>query len=293
MNINSSLSHRGHEPEKGILYFVGTPIGNLSDISSRALNILKNVSLVACEDTRQTKKIMTKYGISNTLISFNQTNKTKKIPQIIKLLKDSNAVALVSDAGMPSICDPGEDLAKEAKMNSIEIICIPGASAVLTALVSSGYPSSKFTFEGFLPKKTVSRKKTLLEISQNEKTTIFFEAPHRLKKTLVELKEFCGGKREITVTKELTKKFEKHIGSNIDEVITYFEKEEVLGEFTIVLKGINADSKDEMNMSILKEELYELTNAGLSLSAASKYLAKKNNISKSIIYNLSKPNKIA
>ena len=130
----------------------------------------------------------------------------------------------------------------------------------------------------------------LLEISQNKKTTVFFEAPHRLKKTLDELKEFCGGTREITVTKELTKKFEKHIGSNIDEVITYFEKEEVLGEFTIVLKGINADSKDEMNKSILKQELYELTNAGLSLSAASKYLAKKNNISKSIIYNLSKQN---
>jgi len=278
MSINSSSSHRNEEPESGVLYLVGTPIGNLSDISSRALNILKNVSLVACEDTRQTKKIMTKYGISNTLISFNQTNTTKKIPQIIKLLKESNAVALVSDAGMPSICDPGEDLAKEAKMNSIEIICIPGASAVLTALVSSGYPSSKFTFEGFLPKKTVSRKKTLLEISQNEKTTIFFEAPHRLKKTLVELKEFCGGKREITVTKELTKKFEKHIGSNIDEAIAYFEKEEVLGEFTIVLKGTDNNSNNEINKSILKEELYELTNAGLSLSGASKYLAKKNNI---------------
>ena len=292
MNNNSSLSHRGQEPEKGILYLVGTPIGNLSDISLRALNILKNVSLVACEDTRQTKKIMTKYGISNTLMSFNQTNAIKKIPQVIKLLKESNAVALVSDAGMPSICDPGEGLAREAKLNEIEIICIPGASALLTALVSSGYPSSKFIFEGFLPKKGLSRKKLLLEISQNKKTTIFFEAPHRLKKTLDELKEFCGGTREITVTKELTKKFEKHIGSNIDEVITYFEKEEVLGEFTIVLKGINADSKDEINKSILKEELYQLTNAGLSLSAASKYLAKKNNISKSIIYNLFKSNKI-
>ena len=290
MNINSSLSHRGEEPEKGILYFVGTPIGNLSDISARALNILKNVSLVACEDTRQTKKIMNKYQICNTLMSFNQTNKKKKIPQIIKLLQESNAVALVSDAGMPSICDPGEELAREAKMNAIEIICIPGASAVLTALVSSGYPSSKFTFEGFLPKKLALRKKMLLEISQNKRTTVFFEAPHRLKKTLIELKEFCGGKREITVAKELTKKFEKHIGSNINEVIRYFENEEVLGEFTIVLKGINDDSNNEINKSIIREELYELTNAGLSLSTASKYLAKKNNISKSIIYNLYKSN---
>ena len=293
MNINSSLSHRGLEPEKGILYLVGTPIGNLSDISSRALNILKNVSLVACEDTRQTKKIMSKHGISNTLISFNKNNNSRKIPQIIKLLKEFNSIALVSDAGMPSICDPGEELAREAKLNEIQIICIPGPSAVLTALVSSGYPSSKFIFEGFLPKKTAPRKKLLQEISQNEKTTIFFEAPHRLKKTLIELKEFCGGEREITVTKELTKKFEKHIGSNIDDAIRYFEEEEVLGEFTIVLKGINNDSNNEIDQSILKKELYELTNAGLSLSAASKYLAKKNNLSKSIIYNLFKPNEIA
>ena len=286
MKSKLPLSHRGQEPENGILYVVGTPIGNLSDISFRALNILENVSLIACEDTRQTKKIMNKYGIANTLMSFNQTNTTKKIPQLIKLLKESKAVALVSDAGMPSICDPGEELVREAKMHSIEIICIPGASAVLTALVSSGYPSSKFIFEGFLPQKTVLRKKLLLEISQNEKTTIFFEAPHRLKKTLIELREFCGGKREITVTKELTKKFEKHIGSNIDEVIKYFENKEILGEFTIVLKGINNDSNNEMNNSILREELYELTNAGLSLSAASKYLAKKKNLTKSIIYNL-------
>tara|TARA_A100001035_G_scaffold271451_1_gene259614 strand:+ start:1878 stop:2759 length:882 start_codon:yes stop_codon:yes gene_type:complete len=292
MNINSSLSHRGLEPEKGILYLVGTPIGNLSDISSRALNILKNVSLVACEDTRQTKKIMSKHGISNTLISFNKNNNSKKIPQIIKLLKESNSIALVSDAGMPSICDPGEELAREAKLNEIQIICIPGPSAVLTALVSSGYPSSKFIFEGFLPKKTAPRKKLLQEISQNEKTTIFFEAPHRLKKTLIELKEFCGGEREIIVTKELTKKFEKHIGSNIDEVIKYFDKEEVMGEFTLVLKGLNNNLNNEINKSILREELYELTNAGLSLSSASKYLAKKNNISKSIIYNLYKSDKI-
>ena len=292
MNINSSLSHRGLEPEKGILYLVGTPIGNLSDISSRALNILKNVSLVACEDTRQTKKIMSKHGISNTLISFNKNNNSRKIPQIIKLLKESKSIALVSDAGMPSICDPGEELAREAKLNEIQIICIPGPSAVLTALVSSGYPSSKFIFEGFLPKKTAPRKKLLQEISQNEKTTIFFEAPHRLKKTLIELKEFCGGEREITVTKELTKKFEKHIGSNIDEVIKYFDKEEVMGEFTLVLKGLNNNLNNEINKSILREELYELTNAGLSLSSASKYLAKKNNISKSIIYNLYKSDKI-
>ncbi len=286
MNFNSSLSHRKQEPEKGVLYIVATPIGNLSDISSRALNILENVYLVACEDTRQTKKLMNKYEISNSLISFNKNNGSHKIDKIINLLKDSFPIALVSDAGMPSICDPGEQLVLQAKLNSIDIICIPGPCAILNALVSSGYPSSKFIFEGFLPKKTSDRKKLMFEISTNKKTTVFFEAPHRLMKTLKELKEYCGGEREISIAKELTKKFEEHVGTNLNEVINYFEHKEILGEFTIVVRGINNDNSKEINSKIIREELCELIQAGLSLSAASKYLAKKKNIAKSFIYNL-------
>ena len=286
MNPNTSLSHRRQEPEKGVLYIVGTPIGNLSDISSRALNILKNVDLIACEDTRQTIKILNKYKISNNLTSFNQNNTLQKIPTIIDLLKKSNPIALVSDAGMPMICDPGEELVKEAKLNGIDIICIPGPCALLTALVSSGLPTSKFVFEGFLPKKAIIRKTILLEISKNEKTTVFFEAPHRLRKTLRDLKEYCGGMREISIARELTKKYEEHIGSTINEVIEYFENNEVLGEFTIVIKGLKKDNNIEIDTLYLREELNELINAGLSLSAAARYLAKKKNIPKSIIYNL-------
>ena len=286
MNPNSLLSHRRQEPEKGVLYIVGTPIGNLSDISSRALNILKNVELIACEDTRQTKKILTRYEISNNLISFNQNNSLQKIPKIINSLKELNPIALVSDAGMPMICDPGEELVKEAKLNGIDIICVPGPCSLLTALVSSGFPSSKFTFEGFLPKKAIIRKKVILEISKNEKTSILFEAPHRLKKTLKELREYCGGSREILVARELTKKYEEHIGSNINQVIEYFERYEVLGELTIVIKGFKKDPNKEVDTIILKEELKELVKAGLSLSSAARYLAKKKNIPKSIIYNL-------
>ena len=280
------LSHRGQEPEKGTLYVVGTPIGNLSDISSRALNILENVFLIACEDTRQTKKIMNKYGISNRLISFNQKNCVSKIPKIISYLKDGHSIALVSDAGMPGICDPGEELIGEIHQNNLDTICIPGPCAALTALVSSGLPSSKFIFEGFMPKKKSLRDKVLFEISKNEKTTIFFEAPHRLRQTLKELKEFCGGDREIIVFRELTKKFEEHIGFNIDEVINFFEKKEILGEFTIVLKGISSLNNQKINESALKKELKDLINAGLSLSAASKYLAKKENLTKKVVYNL-------
>ena len=207
MKNTLTLSHRNLEPESGVLYIVGTPIGNLEDLSSRALNIFSNVSLIACEDTRHTKKIMNKFKINNNLISFNKNNSYKKIPKILEDLKKGKSVALVSDAGMPGICDPGEDLVLNAKENNLDIICIPGPCAAITALVSSGFPSSKFIFEGFLPKKKLEREKILLEISNNEKTTILFESPHRLRKLLKELKIFCGGNRQIEVSRECWNKY--------------------------------------------------------------------------------------
>ena len=287
MNIFSSSSHKSQEPESNVLYIVGTPIGNLSDISYRALNILKNVSLVACEDTRQTKKIMHKFEFTNNLISFNKHNSLNRIPRIIQDLNSGKSIALVSDAGMPSICDPGEDLVKEARSHGINIICIPGPCAALTALVSSGLPSSKFTFEGFLPKKKSEREKLLSEISRNNKTTILYESPYRLKNLLLELKAHCGSSRKIQVYRELTKKFEEHIGDTIETVSNYFESKEILGEITIVLGGVNSIKLNlEIDKISLKSDLHNLVNAGLSLSEASKYLAKKNNIKKNIIYNL-------
>ena len=172
MNIKTPLSHRKEEPENGVLYLVGTPIGNLSDISQRALHILENVFLIACEDTRRTKKIMNTFKISNKMESFNKHNFLKKIPKIIGDLSSGKSIAVVSDAGIPGICDPGEELEKSAKVAGHEVICIPGPCAAITALVSSGLPSSKFIFEGFLPKKKIDIEKTLLEISNNLKTTI-------------------------------------------------------------------------------------------------------------------------
>ena len=287
MNIKSSSSHKRQEPESSVLYIVGTPIGNLNDLSARAINILKNASLIACEDTRQTKKIMSKFKFTNNLVSFNKHNSINKIPRIINDLKLGKSIALVSDAGMPSICDPGEELIKNAKSNGINTICIPGPCAAITALVSSGFPSSKFTFEGFLPKKQSERKKIILEISKSKKTTIIFESPRRLKNLLKELKELCGGQREIEVSRELTKKFEEHIGNNIDDVLSFFEGKEILGEITIVIKGKRREiDEEEINKIELRQELNDLIDAGLSLSEASKYLAKKNNLTKRVIYNL-------
>ena len=286
MKNNYLLSHRTQEPESSTLYIVGTPIGNLNDISSRAINILKNVSSIACEDTRQTKKIMNKFAISNKLISFNKHNSLNKIPNIIEEMKKGKSIALVSDAGMPGICDPGEDIVRVAKSEGLNVICIPGACAAIAALVSSGISSSSFIFEGFLPKKKIDREKILFEISRNEKTTIVFESPHRLMRLLKELSKFCGANREIVVARELTKKYEQHIGNNIEEVINFLSEKEIIGEITIVIKGINKRTDLEFDESQLKKELIDLVKAGLSLSAASKYLAKKHCVKKNIIYNL-------
>ena len=286
MNNYNLLSHRSQEPENGVLYLVGSPIGNLSDISSRAINILKNVNLIACEDTRQTRKIMNSLEISNKLISFNQHNSPEKIPSLIKYLKSGNSIALVSDAGMPGICDPGEDLVKNIISSGSEAICIPGPCAALTALISSGFPSSKFIFEGFLPKKNIDREKLLHEISQNEKTTILFEAPHRLEKLLKDLKSYCGGERIIHISRELTKRFEENINTDINNAIKIFEERKAIGEFTVIIKGKSKPKDIQFDKISLRKDLHELVNAGLSLSSAAKYLAKKRNIPKNTVYKL-------
>ena len=287
MNINPTLSYSNQEPEKSFLYMVGTPIGNLDDISLRAIKILKKVSYIACEDTRQTNKIMAKFELKNHLISFNKHNSFKRIPKIINDLKAGKSVALVSDAGLPSICDPGEDLVKNATSNGLNIICIPGPSAALTALVASGMPASRFVFEGFLRKKNIEREKILLEISKNIKTTVLFESPHRLKKLLIELRDFCGDSRKISIGRELTKKYEQHVGDNIKEAISYFKQNEPIGEFTIVIAGNEkSQSYQKESLDIIKRDLSDLIDAGLSHSAATNYLAKKNNQPKNKIYNL-------
>ena len=286
MNNNSTLSHRSKEPENGILYIVGTPIGNLNDISLRALNILKKVSFIACEDTRQTRKLMNKFEIQNKLISFNKLNSKYKIPKIIDELNLGKSIALVSDAGMPSICDPGEDLIKKARIQKKDVICIPGPCAATTALVSSGLPSSSFIFMGFLPKKKIDRDKLLLKISKHQETTILYESPLRLKKLLRELKEFCGGGKEIQVFRELTKKYEEQIGLNVDKVLEHFENQEIQGEITVVIKGVDKLKNSKIDKYSLKKDLNNLIKAGLSLSEASKYLAKKNDLKKNTIYAL-------
>ena len=284
MNTKITLSHRSKEPENGILYLVGTPIGNLNDISIRAINVLKEVSLIACEDTRKTGKLLKYFDISNKLISFHKYNSLNKVDFLINKLKEDASIALVSDAGMPLISDPGEIIVKKAKDNNIDVICIPGPCAALSALVSSGLDTSKFTFYGFIPRSTFLRKSILKEIWESKNTSIIYESPKRILKLLFDLKEICGEDRKVVLMKELTKRFEKHYGNSIKDVIKEIELKEPKGEFTLILSGNN---KNELvrDRSLI-EDLKELIKAGLSHSSASNYLSKKSGRSKNEIYKL-------
>ena len=281
------LSYRREEPERAVLYIVGTPIGNLEDISFRAINILKKVSLIACEDTRNTAKLLKQYNISNKLISFHKHSAKEKFNFLIAKLISGNSIALVSDAGMPSISDPGNLLVRKVKENNLDVICIPGACAAITALVSSGIDSSEFSFYGFLPKSTKERNIKIRQILESPITTIIYESPKRIIRLLNELKKLFDNDREIVVLKELTKRYEKHFGLNIDNIIDKLAALEIKGEFTIVIEGNKKIyNKVELIEQDLKKDLIELIKAGLSHSAASNYLSQKTGKSKNYIYRL-------
>ena len=287
MNTNNLLSHRNKEPERGVLYIVGTPIGNLEDISLRASNILKKVSLIACEDTRITGKLLKNISISNKLVSFHQYSSKDKLGFLISKLKGGDSIALVSDAGMPLISDPGYHLVRETKNNNFDVICIPGPCAAITALVSSGIDTTKFTFYGFLPKKNLDRELILNEINESNKTSIIYESPKRIIKLLFELKNLCGGDRKLVLSKELTKRFEKHFGDNIAEVIDMVQESNPKGEYTLIISGTQKDKNDNLiSNQNLVVNLQELIKAGLSHSAAANYLSKKSGHSKNELYNL-------
>jgi 16S rRNA (cytidine1402-2'-O)-methyltransferase len=217
-----------------MLYIVATPIGNLKDITFRAIETLKSVDLIAAEDTRHTKILTSHYGIQTPLTSYFQQNRITKGAYLIKLLKEGKNIALVSDAGTPGISDPGTHIIKLALENDIPITAIPGASAFLTALVISGKPTDKFLYEGFLPSKPGARKNRLKKLSKENKTLVFYESPHRVLKTLNDILEVFGDV-EIACCRELTKKFEEIKRKKISQVIEDFKDNPPRGEFVIVI----------------------------------------------------------
>lgn len=222
--------------EKTSLYLVPTPIGNLSDITFRAIEILKSVDIVLSEDTRTSGFLLKHYNINKPLQSFHNFNEHKILLSLVQRMKSGETMALVSDAGTPGISDPGFLIARACLKEGIKIECLPGATAFVPALIKSGLPADRFAFEGFLPHKK-GRQTMLKKLSTEERTMIFYESPHRLIKTLEQFKEYFGEDRQASVSRELTKKFEETVNASIPELITHFSSKEVKGEIVIVVEG--------------------------------------------------------
>lgn len=220
--------------KKGILYIVATPIGNLADLSFRAIEVLKSVEVIACEDTRQTMKLLDRYKIKKPLISYFQHSRFSQIERILKMLNDGQNVAMVSDAGTPGISDPGNKLVNEAVNNKIQVSPIPGACAVISALSVSGFPTDKFLFLGFMPHK--GKMKIFEQIKNSEITVCFYESVHRIEKTLEQLTEILTEDRQVVVCRELTKKFESIYRGSIKEVLNQV-KQMVKGEYVVVINS--------------------------------------------------------
>ena len=274
--------------DSGILYICGTPIGNLEDITLRSLKILKEVNLIAAEDTRHTLKLLNHYQINTKVTSYYEYNKFKKAPYLVEILKNGQDIALVSDAGMPGISDPGYVLIDLALKNNIKIIPVPGVSALITALVVSGLPTDKFVFEGFLPRKIKERKRYFKSIENEERTIIFYETPHRLKKALKDMLEILGD-RKVVIARELTKLYEEIIRGKLSQVLTEISTKEVKGEITLIVQGgikkkENSSTDFLIKECIIEEYLKKLKNQGYSNKEIIKITQEKLNIPKNLIY---------
>ena len=274
--------------ERGNLFVVGTPIGNLGDITYRAVETLNSVDIILAEDTRNTLKLLTHFNIKKSLISYEKHTEQKKISQVVKLLDEGKDIALVSDAGMPIISDPGQNLVSYLRGNDYNVIIIPGVTALITAIVGSGFDSSKFTFEGFLSVSKKQRKKHLEDIKNEKRTMIFYEAPHKILYTLKDLLEALGD-RKICICRELTKIYEEYKITTIKQAIEYIDKNGIKGEIVLIVEGKNKETIEEdlqkkilsiPNATLVKEYI----NSGMDKKDAIKAVAKEKGIAKNEVY---------
>ncbi|WP_196605648.1 16S rRNA (cytidine(1402)-2'-O)-methyltransferase [Pectinatus haikarae] len=271
--------------KKGTLYLVGTPIGNLDDMTFRAVKILKNVDLIAAEDTRHTRKLLAHFDIHVPLTSYHEHNKAIKGPELIEKLLAGSDMAVVSDAGLPGIADPGSDLVVLALKKEIIVSPIPGANAGLSALISSGISTVQFSFIGFLPKKTSRRRVLLEEVRERKDTLIFYETPHRLMSILREMAEVLGSKRKIAIGRELTKKFEQFIRGTLEEINEYFLSVEPRGEFVLIVEGAGESESLLINDIPPAEYVAVLINKGLTKKAAIKKTADDLHLNRRDVYS--------
>ncbi len=271
--------------QQGTLFIVATPIGNLKDITQRAVETLESVDWVAAEDTRHTKPLLQKLGINQTLISLHDHNEASRSVQLLARLQQGESGALVSDAGTPLINDPGYHLVKLLREHHINVVPIPGASAVITALCAAGLPTDRFSYEGFLPAKSGKRCLVLAGLKEDVRTLVFYESPHRVQATLKDLQQVFGGERSMSVARELTKKFEQFVQGTIDEVIVYFEQnsDKVRGEFVLMVGG--ATEKEAVALSEWDRLIEVLLQQKLPVKQISEIVADYAGIKKKPIYN--------
>ena len=270
----------------GKLYLVGTPIGNLEDMTFRAIKTLKKVDFIAAEDTRHTGKLLQYFEITTPQLSYHDHNHQSRLPSLLHYLHQGKSLALVSDAGMPGISDPGYELVQACLEQEIEVIPIPGVTAVITALVASGLPTDRFSFEGFLPTKLKERSDRLENLTQEPRTLIFYEAPHRLRETLTDLAQYFGGERLIVTGRELTKLHEEFWRGTLTEAIAYYQQVTPKGEFTVIVQGKVTAKEQNLSENVLKAELTQLLASGMSRSQASRHLAQMTQLPRRQLYQL-------
>ena len=268
----------------GTLYLVATPIGNLADISERALKTLSEVDFVAAEDTRNTTKLLAYFGIKKPLVSYYEHNKAKSGQELISRLKSGESCALVTDAGMPGISDPGEDMVALCVENDIPVTIVPGACAAVAALVLSGLATGKFVFEGFLSAKSGERKKRLEELKNEQRTIIFYEAPHKLRETLSAMKEIFGESRKISLCRELTKINEEIIRTTLGAAVEKYASDDPRGEYVLVLEGGSAEEGKFWEKMTVEAHVSLYEAQGLTKNEAIKAAAKDRGVPKNEIY---------
>ena len=265
----------------GTLYLVATPIGNLSDITHRALQVLRDVDLIACEDTRHTQKLLNHYGITTKTISYHEHNEQQRAVKLIDQLKQGGNIAVVSDAGTPAISDPGFRLVRAAIENEVPVVPVPGPSALISALIAAGLPTDEFFFAGFLPARTNARRSRLSELQSVPGTLIFYEAPHRLAATLKDAYEILG-ERDAVVARELTKVHEEIRRGRLSELSDYYEREEPRGEIVVLIdRNVISAAKPQLNIAAL---INQFEQEGMDQRAALKKAARELGISRADAY---------
>lgn len=273
----------------GTLYLCATPIGNLEDITFRVLRTLKEVDLIAAEDTRNSIRLLNHFEIKTKMTSYHEYNKVEKAIALVEKMKQGANVALITDAGTPGISDPGEELVKQCLKAGISVTSLPGACACITALTISGLSTRRFAFEAFLPYDKKEREEILTELQKETRTIILYEAPHHLKKTLRECRNYLGN-RKMTVCKELTKRYEKQLHGTLDEIIDFYEENEPRGEYVLVFEGksrkeLKQEEAESWKKLSLEEHMGVYLNQGMDKKEAMKCVAKDRGVSKREIYN--------